>query len=183
LTKNLLTKEERIVEAIPRKDYPENEGPLGIAVSQVLILSYKSLPSKIFAGFLHTANLVHYSFRALGHFIKESFVTRNIEPLEKSVAGFVGIFAMVKMSLAAGFWQVLNLIALISLGLALINILPIPASDGGRMVFVLYEAIAKKPAPPELERRVNTFGFTLIIFLLIAITYKDIIQFKDILFK
>jgi len=109
LTKNLLTKEERIVEAIPRKDYPENEGPLGIAVSQVLILSYKSLPSKIFAGFLHTANLVHYSFRALGHFIKESFVTRNIEPLEKSVAGFVGIFAMVKMSLAAGFWQVLNL--------------------------------------------------------------------------
>jgi len=87
------------------------------------------------------------------------------------------------MSLAAGFWQVLNLIALISLGLALINILPIPAADGGRMVFVLYEAIAKKPAPPELERRVNTFGFTLIIFLLIAITYKDIIQFKDILFK
>jgi len=183
LIKNLLTRKERIVEAIPRKDYPENEGPLGIAVSQVLILSYKSLPSKIFAGFLHTANLVHYSFRALGHFIKESFVTRNIEPLEKSVAGFVGIFAMVKMSLAAGFWQVLNLVALISLGLALINILPIPASDGGRMVFVLYEAIAKKPAPPELERRVNAFGFTLIIFLLIAITYKDIIQFKDILFK
>jgi len=62
------------------------------------------------------------------------------------------------------------------------NILPIPGADGGRMIFVIYEAVFKKPAPPKLEQKVNEFGFVLIIILMILITFKDVRQFKDIIF-
>jgi len=64
----------------------------------------------------------------------------------------------------------------------MVNILPIPGADGGRMVFVIYEALFKKPFPPKLEQKVNEFGLAFIIILLILITFKDIRQFKDIIF-
>lgn len=182
LTENIVDNTKKEIKVIPRKEYPKDQGPLGVAVAGTIKVSYQSPTEKIFSGFLHGFNLIHYSFSALGYFIKQSFVQRTIEPLESSVAGFVGIIAMVKLTLQAGIWQLINLIALISLGLAMINVLPIPGADGGRMIFVIYEVIFKKPAPPRLEQKVNEFGFALIIVLLILITYKDILQFKNIIF-
>ncbi len=181
-TKNLISNKEREIEVIPRKEYPENQGPLGVAVAGTIKIEYQKPIEKIFSGFLHSFNLIHYSFSALGYFVKQSFAQRTIEPLESSVAGFVGIIAMIKITLQAGFWQLLNLVALISLGLAMVNILPIPGADGGRMIFVIYEAVFKKPVPPKLEQKVNEFGFAFIIILLILITFKDIHQFKNIIF-
>jgi len=179
---NLISNKEREIEVIPRKEYPKNQGPLGVAVAGTIKIEYQKPIEKIFSGFLHGFNLIHYSFSALSYFVKQSFTQRTIEPLGSSVAGFVGIIAMVKITAQAGFWQLLNLVALISLGLAMANILPIPGADGGRMIFVIYEAVFKKPAPPKLEQKVNEFGFVLIIILMILITFKDIRQFKDIIF-
>lgn len=182
LAENIITKEIKEIKAVPRKDYPQNQGPLGVAVAGSIRIEYISPVEKIFSGFLHGFNLIHYSFFALCHFVKQSFVQKTIEPLESSVAGFVGIIAIVKIALEAGIWQLINLIALISLGLAMVNVLPIPGADGGRMIFVIYEAIFKKPVSPKIEQKVNEFGFALIIILLILVTYKDILQFKDIIF-
>jgi len=118
----------------------------------------------------------------MGNLIKTSIAEKNIEPLSSSVSGPVGILVFTKLSMAGGAWQVFYLIAAISLALGTINILPIPAADGGRLVFVLYEAIFKKRAPAKLERRVNLVGFFILIIVLFLVTFKDIIQFKDILF-
>jgi len=182
LLKNIHTKEERLVEVVPRLNPPEDEGATGIALSDVSRLKYESSGEKIFSGILHTTNLGHFSFCAMGNLIKTSIAEKDIKPLSRSVSGPVGILVFTKLSMDGGIWQIFYLIAAISLALGTINILPIPAADGGRLVFVLYEAIFRKRAPAKLERRVNLVGFFILIILLFLVTFKDIVQFKDILF-
>jgi regulator of sigma E protease len=174
---------ERTVSIVPRENPPENSGAMGVMLGDVSRLVYKSAPEKVFSGFLHALNLGHFTFSALGHLIKTSIVERNIEPLSTSFSGPVGILAFTKLSMASGTWQLFYFIAVISLGLAAVNILPIPAADGGRLVFVIYEWIFRKRAPVKFERAVNSFGMFFLLALFLVITIKDIIQFKDILFK
>ncbi|MBU3964409.1 site-2 protease family protein [Patescibacteria group bacterium] len=175
--------EEKIVKLVPRIDPPENSGAIGVMLGDVSRLSYQGIPNKAFSGVLHTLNLGHFTFSALGHLIKISIVEGDIRPLSTSFSGPVGILAFTKLSMAGGVWQLFYFIAAISLGLAVINILPIPAADGGRLVFVIYEAIFKKRAPARVERAVNAFGMFFLLALFLIITIKDIIQFKDILIK
>ncbi|MBU1045837.1 site-2 protease family protein [Patescibacteria group bacterium] len=173
---------ERVVKLVPRVNPPENSGAIGVMLGDVSRLSYEGIPNQALSGILHTLNLSHFTFSALGYLIKISIVERNIQPLSASFSGPVGILAFTKLSMAGGAWQLFYFIAAISLGLAVINILPIPAADGGRLVFVIYEAIFKKRAPARVERAVNAFGMFLLLALFLVITVKDIIQFKDILF-
>lgn len=181
LLENINSKETKEVKALLREEKIEKQGLLGVGLGEVSEISYQG-GSKIVSGFLHTINIGHFSLAAMGHLIKVSFQERNIGPLSQSVAGPVGILAFTKLTMAGGFWQVFYFVAVISLALGIVNILPIPAADGGRMVFVLYEAIFKKRAPAKLERNVNMVGFFILVALLCLVTYKDIIQFKDILF-
>ncbi len=179
---NLHTEKKKTVEVTPRVNPPEGEGSLGVRLSKVSQLSYKSGSEKAFSGFLHSLNLGHFTLSTLGRLIKTSFVQRDVGPVSKSVAGPVGILALTKLTAAQGFWPLLKLMGMLALALSLINILPIPGADGGRLVFVLYEAIARKKAPPKLEKAVNIAGFYFLVLLLFLITFKDIFQFKDILF-
>ncbi|PSO45659.1 MAG: hypothetical protein BRC22_00675 [Parcubacteria group bacterium QH_9_35_7] len=70
----------------------------------------------------------------------------------------------------------MNVTAMISLSLAVINILPIPALDGGRIFFVLMEKIMGKRVPERWERLAHTAGFALLMGLIIIVTYRDIIR-------
>jgi len=180
--KNIHTEDEKLVKVVPRLNPPEGEGAIGISISDVSSLSYNSPIEKMFSGVLHSLNLVDLSGKAMGHLVKISIAERDIKPLSNSVSGPVGILAFTKLSMAGGVWQVFYLVAAISLALAMINILPIPAADGGRLMFVLYEVIFRKRAPAKLERNVNLIGFFILLGLLFLVTFKDIIQFKDILF-
>jgi regulator of sigma E protease len=180
--KNLKEGSLREIKATPRLHPPKDQGPLGIGIGDLVFLSYPGLFDKTISGFLHTFNLLHFSIYGLGHLIKVSFLEKTIQPIAGSLSGPVGILAFVKLTLNKGVLAVLNLVALISLGLALVNILPIPAADGGRLVFVLYEAVFRKQVPLKLERNVNLAGIFILVLLLLLVTYKDIIQFKEILF-
>ncbi|MEA3452972.1 MAG: M50 family metallopeptidase [Patescibacteria group bacterium] len=180
--KNIHTKEEKLVKLTPRIDPPENEGSIGISLSDVSHLKYESSGERISVGILHTVNLGHFSLYAMGNLIKTSFAERDINPISQNVTGPVGILVFTKLSMEGGPWQVFYLIAAISLALGIINILPIPAADGGRLVFVLYEVIFRRRAPAKLERRVNVVGFFILVILLFLVTFKDVLQFKDILF-
>ena len=180
--RNLLTNKERRLTADLREEAEEGEGILGASLSEVVALQYSGI-EKGFSGILHSVNVLDYSLRALGIMIKQSFAEKTIEPLAESIVGPVGMIVLVKLSLAGGLIQICSLIAMISLALALVNSLPIPAADGGRMLFIIYEAIFKKPVPEKFERNVNAVGFILIIFLGFLIIWKDISQFKNILFN
>lgn len=88
--------------------------------------------------------------------------------------GPVGLISVMTESIQQGFSMVLNLIVVISLNLGLINLLPLPALDGGRLVFLLVEAVRRKPVKPEYEGWVHAAGFVLLMGLIVLITFRDI---------
>lgn len=183
VVKNLISGKTRQVKVVPRVSPPKNEGPLGVAINDISQINYQEPWEKLTAGFLHSLNLSHYSLVGLGHYIKVSFSQKNIEPLASSVVGPVGILALTRITLQEGIYQIVLLLALISLALCIVNILPIPPLDGGRLVFVLSEVITGKRVSPRIEEKVQQIGMAFFVILFILVTSKDIFQFKDILFK
>jgi regulator of sigma E protease len=83
---------------------------------------------------------------------------------------------MVGDAAAFGITALLTFTAVISLNLAVINLLPFPALDGGRLVFVVIEAVTGKDIPPEWAGRMNLVGFALLMILMVAVTYNDILN-------
>lgn len=92
------------------------------------------------------------------------------------VAGPVGIAVVVGQSAKLGLSYLLNITAMISLSLAAINILPIPALDGGRALFVIIEKIIRRPVPLKYEQLAHTIGFILLMALIVVVTFKDIVR-------
>jgi regulator of sigma E protease len=92
------------------------------------------------------------------------------------VSGPVGIATVVGEANTLGFVYLLSLVALISINLAIINLIPFPALDGGRLLFVLVEAITRRPIPVAFVQWTNTIGFLLLILLMIVVTGKDIMK-------
>lgn len=90
------------------------------------------------------------------------------------VSGPVGIAAMVGQSARLGVNYLINLTAMISLSLAAVNILPIPALDGGRVLFILIEKIFRRPVPQKYEQLAHTIGFVLLMVLVVVITWRDV---------
>ena len=93
-----------------------------------------------------------------------------------ALAGPVGIFGIVGTAADAGIWSVLSLIALLSVNVGFINLLPLPAFDGGRLLFIIIEKIKGKPVDPRLENTIHAVGFFLLMALMLLITYNDIIR-------
>lgn len=92
----------------------------------------------------------------------------------KYVSGPVGISSVVVEAANIGFDAVLSLTALISLNLAVVNLLPLPALDGGRFIFLLIELLFKKKVPQKYEAVIHFVGLTLLLILMVIIVFKDI---------
>lgn len=170
--------QKRQVEVVPRANPPKNEGAIGVALATVgtANLTYTTLGQKVFSGFIHTYNITVYSMEVLGKFIGAAFQTHNLAPVSDTVAGPVGITNMTKtiLEVRAPLIPYLNFMALLSLNLAIVNILPFPALDGGRLVFLLWELISRRKVKPEFEKWVHTVGMVILIALIILITFSDI---------
>lgn len=91
-----------------------------------------------------------------------------------SLAGPVGIFNVVAESAKAGFINIIYLIGFLSVNVGFINLLPIPAFDGGRLLFLVIEKITGKPLKPETENMIHAVGFILLMLLMVVITWNDI---------
>lgn len=92
------------------------------------------------------------------------------------VAGPVGIAGAVGAASQQGIGDLLSLMAIISINLALINLIPVPALDGGRLVFVLIEGVTRRRIKPSVEQAVNGAGFVLLILLMVVVTAHDIFK-------
>lgn len=92
------------------------------------------------------------------------------------VSGPIGIAKMTGEVAQMGFVYLLQFAALLSINLAVLNVFPFPALDGGRAVFVLLEVIRRKQASPKFEAVVHNMGFLVLILLVIAVTYRDILN-------
>ncbi|MBI3332178.1 site-2 protease family protein [Candidatus Peregrinibacteria bacterium] len=94
----------------------------------------------------------------------------------EGITGIVGIAQLTHVSVQDGFMTYLRLVALLSLSLAVLNILPLPALDGGRLLFVLLEVVLRKPANRRFELMTNAVGFAFLLLLIVLITYHDILR-------
>ncbi len=92
------------------------------------------------------------------------------------VSGPVGIVGMVGDAANFGFAFFLGFVAFISLNLAVINLVPFPALDGGRILFVIIEAITRRQIKPKVANAINSIGFLILITLMLVITYRDIMK-------
>ena len=90
------------------------------------------------------------------------------------MSGPVGIVTTISDYIDEGMYMILYFMFIISLNLGIMNLLPLPALDGGRLIFIIIEGISGKKVPPEKEGLVHLAGFALLIALMIFITYKDI---------
>lgn len=110
----------------------------------------------------------------LYHFIVGAVSGQN--GILAQVSGPVGIVGMVGEARGFGISYLLGFIAMISINLAVLNLVPFPALDGGRVVFVIIESIIRRRIKPVIANWTNTIGFALLILLMLFITYKDIIK-------
>lgn len=170
---------------VPRADPPEGEGPLGVKLNIMPFsashLSYETFGQKVFSGFSHSYNILAYSIDIMGKLITTSVEEGNAKPLGEGVSGPVGIFSLVGIivkipELKIVILQLLNLAGILSLSLALFNILPIPALDGGRLFFIVLEGIIGRRVNPKIEGYIHTVGMVILLGLVALITLKDLRQ-------
>ena len=93
-----------------------------------------------------------------------------------SLSGPVGIFNIVSESAKAGFINLIYLIAYLCVNIGFINIIPLPAFDGGRLLFLIIEKIKGSPINPKVENAIHNIGFILLMILMVLITYNDIMR-------
>lgn len=159
-----LTPENKLVEGDPEKY---------IVGTSLALVEERQLGvfGAVIEGFKMTVNGIVSITVGLGTLIKQAFVgTADFS----AVAGPIGIVGMVGDAASYGITPLLTFTAIISLNLAVINLLPFPALDGGRLVFVLIEAITKRQVPPSWTGWTNLVGFVLLMLLMAAVTFNDI---------
>jgi len=160
------------VSAIPRINPPEGHGALGIGLADAG-LPKQNIFLSFWEGLKASLSLIITIFMAIIDLIGKTFIGQA--SLE-AVTGPVGITKITAQASSMGFVYLLQLLALISLNLTVINIFPFPALDGGRLLFLGIEKIKGSPLNPKFEKWANAVGFALLIFLMVAITIKDIIK-------
>lgn len=161
---------ERSLSLIPRENPPKGSGALGIAMEYVLIEKtpwYKAP----FIGLRSTYYAVSNTVVGFGEMIR-SIVTEK--KLPSDISGPVGIFRFAGNIRDLGFSYILQFIAMLSVNLAVLNALPIPALDGGRILFMILEKIRRKTLAPKWENLAHAIGFVTLIILMILITIRDV---------
>ena len=113
-------------------------------------------------------------FRTLGILIAPQSGFRQVGVSDLS--GFVGIFDMIMGFVGSGLLALLSFMALLSVNIGVMNLLPIPALDGGRVIFLVYELITKKKPSKKVETMVNNIFFILLMVLFVYVTFNDVFR-------
>jgi len=166
--------EELEITLVPRADFPEGQGPIGVTLSypvsqmswsEAARFSVDSIGSQVMAIVRLPARLI----------------SGDAAPEEARVSGLKGIHDMLAWASSVDRsserpFITLNLIGIISVGLAIANMLPFPALDGGRLLFVFIELLIGRKISPRLEGYAHAVGFALLIILMVYFNLQDFIN-------
>ncbi len=161
---------------VPRKDPPEGEGAIGIVMSNPTrpISIPEALPRGTVAVFQHGKQILSFPIQ---------IILGQVGPEEGRFVGFKGMFDIyqeVRQSepepILPGGVRVLGFFATITISLGILNLLPIPALDGGRILFVLPEIVIGRRIPPQYENVINLVSFALLLVLLLYINLQDFVN-------
>lgn len=145
---------------------------LGVEVATIGVVPL-SFNSAIVEGVVLTWGTIKITAAGLLHFFYGIFTLRADLT---QVSGPIGIVGVVGDASVQGFGNLLSIMAIISINLALINLIPIPALDGGRLLFVIIESVIRRPIKPSVARAVNAAGFAFLVLLMLAVTAHDIFK-------
>ena len=164
-----------VLSVVPRQDPPAGEGALGIVISggDLYVAETEQYPlhEAWWRGITSSLEMSGQILAALGGMVG-GLVSTGEAPAD--LAGPVGIASIIGQARELGWIPVLFFAGIISVNLAVVNVLPFPALDGGRLVFVIYEAIARRKPNPDVERWVNTIGMLVLLGLIVLITVADV---------
>jgi regulator of sigma E protease len=165
-------KTEDFANVFPKEGIVDGRRAIGIGMDMIGTLKLP-IHEALYVGAITTGNLTYATIVGLGDFVYKALTGKASI---KEVSGPVGIAGLVGDATHLGFAYLLSIAAFISLNLAVINLVPFPALDGGRVFFVIVEAIKRSPINPKITQAVNGIGFILLIMLMIVVTYNDIIK-------
>lgn len=157
---------------VPRVLAPNGQGPIGIMMGQLITMRVPWYWAPVSGAVAVWSSLVSIVF-GLGSMIHD-LIFRGIS--EVPVAGPVGIYFYGRDVQRLGIAYVLQFVGMLSVNLAVLNALPIPALDGGRMFFIILEKIKGRRISATIEQYAHTAGFALLIILMVLVTYKDIVN-------
>jgi regulator of sigma E protease len=167
------------LEVTPRATWPSDQGPIGIAIEDHALKVapvYYSLPSALWHGLWQTIQTIALTITL------PFLVLRGLLPLDVArPVGPLGIYQITSQAttetVATGWWfPVLSVAGTISAGLGLANLLPIPGLDGGRLLFVVIEAIRGRRINPQREGMIHFIGLAFLVSLVLVVTYFDLLN-------
>lgn len=165
--------QDRTVTIVPRATPPAGEGPLGVAITDVETYFPPLWQRPFYGAYYGTKDAIFWSKNVINGFIN-IFADLLHGRSPQDVSGPVGVFAITTEVAKTGILSLLNLIGIISINLTFLNIIPFPALDGGRLLFIIIEAIFGKKITPKFEAIVHTIGMVILLLAILAITIKDI---------
>jgi regulator of sigma E protease len=162
------------INVTPRVDPPAGQGAIGVQLAPVTEIASMGLLPALWSGITST---VEYALLVLQ--LPILLLAGQISPADAQLSGPVGIAQMVGGAVSAtidtGMWYpILRLSAVLSAALAITNLLPLPALDGGRLLFILIELIRGRRVSPEREGFIHMVGFMVLLGLMLLITVRDI---------
>jgi len=165
------TEGEKEILVTPKLGISGDTAVIGVNLDEIGILKLPFFPA-IWEGFKLTGLVTWSIIVALWMLLSGIF--HGETAILASVTGPVGLVGIIGSSMSLGFSYLLNLVAVISLNLAVINFLPFPALDGGRILFLGIEAIIRKPLSPKFVNVTNSIGFFILLGLMMVLTYRDV---------
>src|SRR3989344_4156897 len=165
-------KEAGSVVVLPKDGIVEGKHAIGVGLDTIGEVRFGFFRA-FFEGALMTWDITREVTVGLVGFLKQAV---TLQADLNSITGPLGIAGLVGEARVLGVIYLLSFTAFISINLAVINLLPIPALDGGRLLFLAIEGITRRSIPAKLTRTVNTAGFILLILFMVFITYRDIVK-------
>jgi regulator of sigma E protease len=167
------------VTVTPRVNPPEGEGAIGISIQSAaskITLKYYSIGEALWLGVQETFGIVALTVSVPVLILRGLIPAELVRPI-----GPPGIYqqtaSAVQASVQTGWWfPLLNLVGLISTALAITNLLPLPALDGGRIFFIVVEAIRGRRVDPAREGFIHLVGLAILMVLMLVVSYYDIIR-------
>jgi regulator of sigma E protease len=160
------------VKVFARENPPAGEGAVGISMGKIETVSVPWYTAP-WEGLKTLGRSIYFTLYGFWFIISELIAGRTDIP----VTGPIGIFVFANDIRHLGVSFFLNFMGILSVNLAIINFLPIPALDGGRVAFLLYEKLRGKRINPAFENYAHLAGFIALILLMILVTYRDIRTF------
>lgn len=166
---------ERLVEAVPRTvdETPAGQGALGVGITNIDFVFYPVWQRPVRGVIYGTKEAIGWGKEIL--YSLKTLIGRLIAgEVPQEVAGPVGIYEVSKSATRQGFLAVLQFTGILSINLAILNLLPLPALDGGRVLFILLEIVRRRRIKAAIEQKIHLAGMLLLIALMVLITVNDL---------